>query len=149
MLNNQTSKGLTWIYNKASASQEAVALKCFFESLGLLGGEGQEGLPAGAAVVAKPIQALLQPCNKSTWGTVQCNVRFWKNKSTYVTILNSLDNLSKYGNITLKFAGRYFYLLVTIFSKNRAILVQKLWGEKKLSKSVFDYFKSNKNFKKF
>ena len=29
----------------------------------------------------------------------------------------TLDNISKYGNITLKFAGRYFYLLVTIFSK--------------------------------
>ena len=29
----------------------------------------------------------------------------------------TLDNLSKYGNITLKFVGRYFYLLVTIFSK--------------------------------
>ena len=40
----------------------------------------------------------------------------------------TLDNLSKYGNIMLKFAGRYFYLLVTIFSKKKAILVQKLWG---------------------
>ena len=43
----------------------------------------------------------------------------------------TLDNLSKYGHITLKFIGRYFIWVVTIFSKkNRAILVQKLWGEK-------------------
>ena len=27
------------------------------------------------------------------------------------------DNLSKYGHITLKFVGRYFYLIVTIFSE--------------------------------
>ena len=52
----------------------------------------------------------------------------------------TLDNLTKYGNITLKFVGRYFY-----FPKNRAILVQKLWGEKKLTKSVFGYFKTKKN----
>ena len=55
----------------------------------------------------------------------------------------TLDNLSKYGNITFKFVGRYFYLLVTIFPKNRAI-VQQLWGEKKLSKSVFGYFQTKK-----
>ena len=36
----------------------------------------------------------------------------FKNKDYF-----TLDNLSKYGNITLKFVGRYFYLLVTIFSK--------------------------------
>ena len=30
-----------------------------------------------------------------------------------------------------------------------ALLVQKLWGGKKLSKSVFGYFKTRKNFKKF
>ena len=29
----------------------------------------------------------------------------------------TLDNLSKHGHITLKFVGRYFYLVVTIFSK--------------------------------
>ena len=29
----------------------------------------------------------------------------------------TLDNLSKYGNIMLKFVGRYFYLVVTMFSK--------------------------------
>ena len=36
----------------------------------------------------------------------------FKNKNYF-----TLDNLSKYGNITLKFVCRYFYLLVTIFSK--------------------------------
>ena len=36
----------------------------------------------------------------------------FKNKDYF-----TLDDLSKYGNITLKFVGRYFYLLVTIFSK--------------------------------
>jgi hypothetical protein len=35
-----------------------------------------------------------------------------KNKNYF-----TLDNLSKYGHITLKFVGRYFYLVVTIFSK--------------------------------
>jgi len=38
--------------------------------------------------------------------------------------------------------------LLQYFPKNRAILVQKLWGEKKLSKSVFGYFKTKKYFKK-
>ena len=66
----------------------------------------------------------------------------FKNKNYF-----TLDNLSKYGHITLKFVGRYFHLAVTIFSKNRPILVQKLWGEKK-SKSVFGYFKNKKKFKK-
>ena len=36
----------------------------------------------------------------------------FKNKN-YLT----LDNLSKYGHITLKFVGSYVYLVVTIFSK--------------------------------
>ena len=36
----------------------------------------------------------------------------FKNKNYF-----TLDNLSIYGNIKLKFVGRYFYLLVTIFSK--------------------------------
>ena len=68
----------------------------------------------------------------------------FKNKNYF-----TYRNLSKYEHITteesmhitLKFVGRYFNLVVTIFPKNRAILVQKLWGEKKLSKSVFGYFK--------
>ena len=67
----------------------------------------------------------------------------FKNKNYF-----TLDILSKYGHITLKLVGRYFYLVVTIFSKNRAILVQKLWCEKKLPKSVFGYFKTKKKFKK-
>ena len=36
----------------------------------------------------------------------------FKNKNYF-----TLDNLSKYGHITLKFVGRYFYLVVKIFSK--------------------------------
>ena len=36
----------------------------------------------------------------------------FKNKNYF-----TLDNLWKYGHITLKFVGRYFYLVVTIFSK--------------------------------
>ena len=41
-------------------------------------------------------------------------------------IILLLDNLSKYGHITFKFVGRYFIWVVSfIFSKNRAILVQK------------------------
>ena len=36
----------------------------------------------------------------------------FKNKNYF-----ALDNLSKYGHFTLKFVGRYFYLVVTIFSK--------------------------------
>ena len=36
----------------------------------------------------------------------------FKNKN-YIT----LDNLTKYGHITLRFVGRYFYLVVTIFSE--------------------------------
>ena len=55
----------------------------------------------------------------------------FKNKNYF-----TLDNLSKYGHITLKFVGRHFFLV------SCAILVQKLWGEKKLSKSVFGYFKT-------
>ena len=37
-----------------------------------------------------------------------------------------------------------FTCLLQYFPKNRTILVQKLWGEKKLSKSVFGYFKTKK-----
>ena len=52
---------------------------------------------------------------------------------------SNLDNLSK-----LKFVGRYFYWVVTIFSKNRAILVQKLGKMKKFSKSLTGYFITKK-----
>ena len=41
-----------------------------------------------------------------------------------------------------------FTWLLQYFPKNRAILVQQLLGEKKLSKSVFGYFKTKKNSKK-
>ena len=33
----------------------------------------------------------------------------------------TLDNLPKYEHTTLKFVGRYFFWVVTIFSKNRNI----------------------------
>ena len=39
--------------------------------------------------------------------------------------------------------------LLQYFPENRAILVQKLWGEKELSKSVFGYFETKKKKKKF
>ena len=48
---------------------------------------------------------------KKTFFFILLKILF-KNKN-YLT----LDNLSKYGIITLKFVGIYFYLLVTIFSK--------------------------------
>ena len=50
----------------------------------------------------------------------------FKNKNYF-----TLDNLSKYGHITLKFFGR-------------AILVQKLAAEKKMSKSLSDFFMKKK-----
>jgi len=37
-----------------------------------------------------------------------------------------------------------FTWLLQYFPKNRAILVQKLWGEKNLSEFVFGYFKTKK-----
>ena len=51
--------------------------------------------------------------------------------SSYVPVVEkwiyfTLDNLSKYGNIMLKFAGRYFYLLVTIFSKKKGYFSPKI-----------------------
>ena len=65
----------------------------------------------------------------------------FKNKNYF-----TLDNLSKYGHITLKLSVGIFTWLLQYFPKNRAILVQKLWGEKKLTKSVFGYFKTKKKF---
>ena len=62
-------------------------------------------------------------------------------KNLFVTISNknysTLDNLSKYGHIMLKFVGMYYYWVVTI--KNMAILVQKLRG-KKIVKPRFRLF---------
>ena len=66
----------------------------------------------------------------------------FKNKNYF-----TLDNLSKYGHITLKFVGRYFYLVVYFpiyFPKNRAILVQKWEEEKKFTKTVSGYLKTKK-----
>ena len=44
----------------------------------------------------------------------------------------------------LSFSCIFTCLLQYFPQKNRAILVQKLWGEKKLSMSVFGYFKTKK-----
>jgi len=60
----------------------------------------------------------------------------------------TLDNLSKYGHITLKFVGRYFYLDVTKFSKKKGYFSPKIVWRKKLSKSVFSYFKTKTKKKK-
>ena len=38
--------------------------------------------------------------------------------------------------------------LLQFLAKNIALLVQKLWGGKMLSKSVFDYFKTDNKKKK-
>ena len=69
----------------------------------------------------------------------------WINKNYF-----TLDNLSKYGHITLKLVGRYFYLVVTIFSKkNRAIQVQKLWEEKSCQNPFSAILRLKKNKEKF
>ena len=63
---------------------------------------------------------------------------------------DTLDNLLKYGNITLEFVGRYFYLVVTIFSKFiYAILVPKLWGEKSCQNPFSAILRLKKMLKKF
>ena len=67
----------------------------------------------------------------------------FKNKN-YFTV----DNLSKYGHITLSLSAGIFTWLLQYFPKNRAILVQKMWGEKKLSKSVIGDFKTKKEKRK-
>ena len=48
----------------------------------------------------------------------------------------------------LKLSVGIFTCLLYFPNKNRAILVQKLLGEKKLSISVFGYFKTKKIIKK-
>ena len=60
----------------------------------------------------------------------------------------TLDNLSKYEHITLKFVGRYLYWVAKIFSKKKGYLVQKLGEEEKLSKSVSSYLKTKKEEEK-
>ena len=62
---------------------------------------------------------------KKSWGKGQAIKEkknfFWNFFFIFLPLKNknyfTLDNLSKYGHITLKFVGRYFYLVVTIFSK--------------------------------
>ena len=67
----------------------------------------------------------------------------FKNKNYF-----TLDNLSKYENIALKFVGRYFTCLLKYFPKNRAILVQKLWGEKSCQNPFSAILRLKKNLKK-
>ena len=52
-----------------------------------------------------------------------------------------VDNLSKYGHITLKSVD-IFTELLQHFPKNRAILVKKFGEENKWSKSVSGYLKT-------
>ena len=40
-----------------------------------------------------------------------------RKKYFFYSFFNFVANLSKYGHITLKFVGRYYYLVDTIFSK--------------------------------
>ena len=56
----------------------------------------------------------------------------FKNKNYF-----TLDSLSKYGHIMLKF----LFGLLQYFPKNRAILVQDLGEEKKIVKIRFQLFK--------
>ena len=58
----------------------------------------------------------------------------------------TLDNLSKYGHITLKSVRRYFIWVVTIFSKKEGYFGPKTGGQKKMSKSVSGYFMKKKRF---
>ena len=73
---------------------------------------------------------------KSIIGTFFKILLPFKNKILFI-----LDNLLKYGHITLKFVGRYFHWVVAIyFPKNRTILVQN-WRKKKIVKISFRLFK--------
>ena len=54
----------------------------------------------------------------------------------------TLDNLTAYGHIKLKLSVGIFTGLLQYLPKNRAILVQKLGGKTKLSKTVFCCFKT-------
>ena len=73
---------------------------------------------------------------KSIIGTFFKILLPFKNKNYFI-----LDNLLKYGHITLKFVGRYFHWVVAIyFPKNRTILVQN-WRKKKIVKISFRLFK--------
>ena len=63
-------------------------------------------LRGGGGVKAGPLR------KKELFLKLFCPLLSFKNKNYF-----TLDNLSKYGHITLKFVGRYLYLVVTIFSK--------------------------------
>ena len=89
-------------------------------------------LRGGGRVKGRPL------LKKLFFGTFFCILLPFKNKNYF-----TLDNLSKYGHFTLKFVGSYFYWVVTISSKNRAILVQNR-GRKKMSKFVSGYFITSK-----
>ena len=53
----------------------------------------------------------------------------------------TLDNLLKYGHIALTFVCRYFYWVVTIFSKKLGYFIYKIGGRKKIVKICFRLFK--------
>ena len=59
----------------------------------------------------------------------------------------TLDNLSKYGPIMSKFVGRYFIWVSGQYlkKKDRAILVKKIGGRKKIVKIRFRLFYDKKN----
>ena len=61
-------------------------------------------------------------------GPLRKNERFKKTCCHVKKYYFTLDNLSNYGHIMLKFVGRYSGLL-QYFPKNRAILVQN-WGHR-------------------
>ena len=60
----------------------------------------------------------------------------------------TLDNLSKYEHITLKFVGRYLYWVAKIFSKKKGYFRPKIGGRRKIVKIRFQLFKGKKKKKK-
>ena len=60
----------------------------------------------------------------------------------------TLDNLSKYEHITLKFVGRYLYWVAKIFSKKKGYFSPKIGGRRKIVKIRFQLFKGKKKKKK-
>ena len=57
---------------------------------------------------------------------------------------NTLDSLSTYGHITLKFVGRYFSWFVTIFYQKIGPFQPKNWEEKKIVRIRFRLFQKKK-----
>ena len=70
---------------------------------------------------------------KEGWGV---KGHFWNSFYILLPFTNkkyfTLDNLSIYGHIRLKFVGRYFtgFFFLQYLSKNTALLVRKVRGEK-------------------